>query len=89
MVPIELKGHVKDEDLEGIRDQLRAGAEVAEKRLGTGDDRLRLRPVLGFSHMEKWVQLKLTTSKYLVTMRGRTEQIRPLKCGGKIREKLR
>ena len=94
VVPIELKGgHVKKDDLEGIRDQLQTGAGVAETQLanvGSDNEQVRLRPILGFGKtLQSWVQRNLTKPEYRITMRGRTEQIRPLKCGGKIREKLR
>jgi hypothetical protein len=94
VVPIELKGgHVKKDDLDGLRDQLQAGASVAEAQfanVGADTGQIRLRPILGFGKtLQSWVQRNLTKPEYRIAMCGRTEQIRPLNCGGKIREKLR
>ncbi|WP_419933724.1 hypothetical protein [Candidatus Palauibacter sp.] len=91
MAPIELKGHVRKDDLAGIRDQLQTGAQVAEGRLacvGTGNDRVRLRPILGYTTLQPWVRLNLTRAEYRVEMRGRTEHIRPLASGNSVKEKL-
>ena len=93
MAPIELKGGlVKKEDLDGIRDQLQLGADVAQERLAcvkTGTEQVRLRPILGFGRLHSFVPRNLTKPEYQITMRGRSEQIRPLQCGKNIREKLR
>jgi len=92
VAPIELKGHVKRDDLDGIRDQLQTGAEVAEVGLasvGTGHDRVRVRPILGFSKLHPFVPRHLTKPEYRIEMRGRTELIRPVECGNSIRDKLR
>ena len=70
----------------------RRGAEVAEARLacvGARDDRVRLRPILGFRNLQPWARLNLTRAEYRVVMRGRTENIRPLECGKSVKEKLR
>lgn len=92
VAPIELKGHVKRDDLDGIRDQLQMGAEVAEERLarvGTGNERVRLRPILGFSALQPWVRLNLTLAEYCIEMQDRTEHIRPVECGNSVKDKLR
>lgn len=91
VAPIELKGHVGKDDLDGIRDQLQTGARVAEERLagvGTGRDSVRLRPILGFSRLHPFLLRYLTKAEYRVAMRGRTEQIRPLECGNSVKKKL-
>ncbi len=91
VAPIELKGHVRRNDLDGIRDQLQTGAHVAEERLarvGTGNNRVRLRPILGYTTLQPWVRLNLTTAEYQVELRGRTEHIRPLASGNSVKEKL-
>ncbi|WP_419164647.1 hypothetical protein [Candidatus Palauibacter sp.] len=91
MAPIELKGHVSMHDLDGIRDQLQTGAEVAEERLasvGGGTVRVRLRPILGFSRLHPFLSRYLTTAEYYIEMQGRTQHIRPLECGSRVKEKL-
>lgn len=89
-IPIELKsGTVKAGDLEGIREQIQCGADVARKLMSTvgDDDGARLRPVLGYGVMQRHVSLKLTRG-YRVDIGGRSELIHRVPCGGRVRDVL-
>ncbi|WP_425154435.1 hypothetical protein [Candidatus Palauibacter sp.] len=69
VVPVELKsGTVKVDDLDGIRDQLQTGSDVAHDVLSqdAGDARpVRLRPILGHGHrLHAKVRRTLTKPDY-------------------------
>lgn len=87
-VPIELKaGTIKEEDLDGIREQLQTGADVASDLLP--DDEVRMRPVLGHGGLHQYLERKLTTLEYRVRLRGRREVIRAIPCRGRIETVLK
>ena len=85
-VPIELKrGTVKAVDLEGIREQVQCGADVARKLMSAaGGDGASLRPVLGCGSMQRHLSLMLTQREYRVDIGGRSELIRVVHCGDRV-----
>ena len=87
--PIELKsGTVNTGDLEGIREQVQCGADVARKLMSTaGDGGARLRPVLGYGVMQRHVSLTLTRD-YRVDIGSRSELIRGVRCGKRVGDVL-
>lgn len=89
-VPIELKsGTVKARDLDAIREQIQCGADVARKLMSAaGGDGASLRPVLGYGSMPRHVSLLLTRSEYRVDIGGRSELIRVVSCGDRVRDVL-
>ena len=89
-VPIELKsGTVKTGDLEGIREQIQCGADVARKLMSAADgDGASLRPVLGYGSMQPHLSLMLTRSEYRVDIGGRSELIRVVPCGDRVGDAL-
>ena len=89
-VPIELKsGTVKENDLEGIREQIQCGADVARNLMSaSGGDGATLRPVLGCGSMQRHLSLMLTQREYQVNIGGRTELIRVVLCGDRVRDAL-
>ena len=90
VVPIELKsGTVKAVDLEGIREQIQCGADVAHTLMSTiGGEGASLRPVLGYGSMQRHVSLMLTRSEYRVDISGRSALIRAVACGDRVRGAL-
>ncbi len=92
-VPVELKsGTIKFDDLDDIREQLQAGADVAAKLLASepvAGDPIRLRPILGYGDMPLWLQQNLTRSEFKVTLGSYRELIRPMTSGGQIGDVLR
>ena len=89
-VPIELKsGTVKENDLEGIREQIQCGADVARNLMSaSGGDGATLRPVLGCGSMQRHLSLMLTHSEYRVDIGGRSELIRVVHCGDRVGDAL-
>lgn len=89
-VPIELKsGTVKAVDLEGIREQVQCGADVARNLMSVvGGDGAVLRPVLGYGSMQRHLSLMLTRSEYRVDIGGRSVLIRDVRCGKRVGDAL-
>ena len=89
-VPIELKsGTVKAVDLEGIREQVQCGADVAHKLMSAvGCNGASLRPVLGCGSMQRHLSLMLTR-EYRVDIGGRSELIRVVPCGDRVGDALK
>ena len=85
-VPIELKsGTVKAADLDGIREQVQCGADVARKLMSAaGGDGASLRPVLGYGSMQPHISRMLTRSEYRVDISGRSELIRIVPCSDRV-----
>jgi len=90
-VPIELKsGTVKEIDLEGIREQVQCGADVARDLMtAAGGDEASLHPVLGYGSMQPHLLRTLTRSEYRVDTGSRSELIRVVRCGGHVGDALK